>query len=162
MTIIAFSALIAVPVVIWRLVGADVLRVGYLPVKTKPSAELQDTKRPRSALRHEGVLHICMVDHADSALVLIVLRLDSGKQRILSVRTDDRGFGNARLLRWCAGRCRVRVTERERAGEVVFRAFKTRPSRFPSPASWPLPTWVRPVSRPTGFVVVRGHDTTLS
>lgn len=147
MTIILLAALVVSPIALWRMVGGDVLRLGYVPVQSKSSTETQASNRAHPVLHHQGALHIVMVDHVDPALVLVVLRLDGGGQRILSVRTDNQGFGNARLLAWSEVGCRVIVTENVRPSEVVFRPIKERPARLPSRL---VPTWPMWNDRPLG------------
>jgi hypothetical protein len=141
MTIIILAALVLSPVALWHMVAGDVLRLGYVPVQSKSSTETQAGNRAHPVLHHQGALHIVVVDHVDPALVLVVLRHDGGGQRILSVRTDDQGFGNARLLAWSEVGRRVVVTEKVRAGEVVFRPIKIRPAGGPSRAVPTLPMW---------------------
>jgi hypothetical protein len=147
MTIILLAALVVSPIALWRMIGGGVLRSGYVPVQSKSSTETQEGNRAHRVARHQGALHVVMVDHVDPTLVLVVLRLDGGGQRILSVRTDYQGFGNARLLAWSEVGCRIIVTEKVRAGEVVFRPITERPTRLPSRS---VPTWPMWNDRPLG------------
>ena len=73
--------------------------------------------------------------HVDPGLVLVVLRLDSGGQWISTVRTDEQGFGIARLDSWRARVQRVTIFEKPRAREVVFRPIAVRIVRTRCPSS---------------------------
>jgi hypothetical protein len=135
--IIGVLTLVAVSVLIWISVGRDVFRVGYVTITKKQSFEGEDKlTSPNSANRHQGVLHLVMVDHVDSALVLVVLRLDNGGQWISTVRVDQLGFGSKRLDSWRATARRIVVVEKPRAHEVIFRPLATRR------AQWSLAQWV--------------------
>jgi len=117
--------LAAVAVLIWLSVGRDVLRVGYVKVTEKPSRDGDGRPpTPTPLYRHEGVLHLAIVDHVDPGLVLVVLRLDDGGQWISTVRVDQQGFGTSRLDEWRTDARRVVVNEKPRGHEVIFRPLK--------------------------------------
>jgi hypothetical protein len=120
-------ALVAVAVMIWISVGRDVLRVGYVRISEKPSPEgPEKVAASDPSNRHEGVLHLVMVDHVDPELVLVVLRLDGGGQWISTVRADQQGFGTKRLDSWRAAERRVVIVEKPGGHEVIFRPVAAR------------------------------------
>ena len=137
------------PLLIWFAVSrGDVLRAGYVPMTAKPSLQAGLVPQRSRPVRHEGVIHLVMVDHVDPGLVLVILRIEGGPQWISTVRTDQHGCGIGRLDSWRENGRRVVVTERPRAREVLFRPLSVRAAHSDSLASRPLTArWDRPLGQ---------------
>lgn len=147
--VVGLLRLVAFTILIWFGVGRDVLRAGYVSTTKGPSLETEGkTSATTSPVRHDGVLHLVIVDPVDPGLVLVVVRLDAGDQWISTVRTDQQGFGIARLNSWRVRAQRVVVIEKPRSQEVTIRPQVVGSARLATRGSRSVPTtWDRPLGQ---------------